>query len=64
MIMDYRVEAIYEGGVFKPLAEVALPDHLHVTLRIERDKDAVGEAPEAVARQKNAMESLDAELER
>ena len=30
-----RIEAIFENGVFKPLGEVALPDHVRVVLRIE-----------------------------
>lgn len=58
-----RVPAIYEDGVFKPLGEVMLPEHLHVVLRIENgDATTVAEA-EIVARQKRAMERLDAELE-
>ena len=36
--MDQRIEAIYENGVFKPLGEVSLPDHLHVVLRIENEQ--------------------------
>jgi predicted DNA-binding antitoxin AbrB/MazE fold protein len=59
-----RVEAIYENGVFKPLGDVALPDRLRVVLRIENgDATAVDAEAQVVARQKRAMESLDAELE-
>ena len=62
--MDQRIEAIFENGVFKPLSEVALPDHLHVVLRIENgDVAAVEEEVEIVARQKRAAAALDAELE-
>jgi predicted DNA-binding antitoxin AbrB/MazE fold protein len=62
--MDHRIEAIFENGVFKPLGQVALPDHLLVVLRIENDDASAAHAvAEAVTRQKRAMESLDAELE-
>jgi predicted DNA-binding antitoxin AbrB/MazE fold protein len=60
--MDHRIEAIFENGVFKPLGQVALPDHLRVVLRIENGAASATDA-ETVARQKRAMASLDAELE-
>ncbi len=37
--MDDRIEAIFENGVFKPLGEVALPDHVRVVLRIEDGRE-------------------------
>jgi predicted DNA-binding antitoxin AbrB/MazE fold protein len=33
--MEGRIEAIFENGVFKPLGEVALPEHVRVVLKIE-----------------------------
>jgi predicted DNA-binding antitoxin AbrB/MazE fold protein len=59
-----HIEAVYENGVFRPLSQVALPNHQHVVLRIENGdsaSDDVGD--QIVARQKRAMEVLDAELE-
>jgi len=32
--MEYTLEAIYEGGVFKPLKSFKLPDHQKVTITI------------------------------
>ncbi|HEV3418494.1 MAG TPA: antitoxin family protein [Pirellulales bacterium] len=62
--MDHRIEAIFENGVFKPLGQVTLPDHLRVVLRIENGAASADDADaEAVARQRRAMASLDADLE-
>lgn len=59
-----QIQAIFENGVFQPLGEVALPDHLCVVLRIENgDASTFNDETEAVARQKRAMAELDAELE-
>ena len=33
--MDSRIEAIFENGVFRPLEDVALPEHVRVVLKIE-----------------------------
>jgi predicted DNA-binding antitoxin AbrB/MazE fold protein len=59
--MNDRIEAIYENGVFRPLGEVSLPDHLRVVLRIE-DQDIPEADAEVVARQKRAAALLDAKL--
>lgn len=58
--MDNRIEAIYENGVFKPLGEVELPDHLRVVLTIEPDAHEADE--EVLARQRRALAALDAEM--
>ena len=58
--MDNRIEAIYENGVFKPLGEVRLPDHLRVVLRIEPESHGADEG--VLARQRHALAALDAEM--
>jgi predicted DNA-binding antitoxin AbrB/MazE fold protein len=61
--MDQRIDAIFENGVFKPLGEVSLPDHLLVVLRIENGGVQAADLDvDAVARQKQAMTTLDTEL--
>jgi predicted DNA-binding antitoxin AbrB/MazE fold protein len=63
--MELPIQAIFENGVFRPLGEVALPDHLRVVLRIENGEAATfNDETEAAARRKRAMAELDAELER
>ena len=37
--MTYKVEAIYEGGVFRPLVPVKLPDRQRVNLTIDADEE-------------------------
>ena len=61
--MNDRIEAIYENGVFRPLGEVSLPDHLRVVLSIEKPGIRVADDAEVVARQKRAAALLDARLE-
>jgi len=34
--MEYTLEAIYEGGVFKPIKSLKLPEHQKVTLTIHQ----------------------------
>ena len=33
--MQKRFEAVYEDGVLRPLEDLQLPDHLHVTVTID-----------------------------
>ncbi len=62
--MDQRIEAIYDNGVFRPIGELVLPDHLRVVLRIVGDGTDRAEGDSStVACQKRAMAALDAELE-
>jgi predicted DNA-binding antitoxin AbrB/MazE fold protein len=37
--MTMMVEAIYENGVLKPVAPIALPEHTRVQLAIETDSE-------------------------
>ena len=34
--MEYTLEAIYEGGVFKPMKSLKLPEHQRVTITIHQ----------------------------
>ena len=34
--MEYTLEAIYEGGVFKPMKSLKLPEYLRVTITIHQ----------------------------
>jgi predicted DNA-binding antitoxin AbrB/MazE fold protein len=64
--MSERIEAIYENGVFRPIGDVALPDHLQVVLIVEPKKlepRSAEEIAEIVARQKAAAARLDAILD-
>jgi predicted DNA-binding antitoxin AbrB/MazE fold protein len=64
--MSERIEAIYENGVFRPIGDVALPEHLQVVLTVERKKSEPSSAQEiadVVARQKAAAARLDALLD-
>ncbi len=63
--MELQIQAIFENGVFKPLDRVALPEHQRVTLKVENGAAAGANSEmEVVARQKSAMEELDAEMDR
>ena len=44
--MSQQVQAVYEGGVFRPLAPLALPEHAQVTLDV---LPAAGPAPVALS---------------
>ena len=37
--MSASIEAVYEGGVFRPLTPVALPEHQRVTVSVPADPD-------------------------
>ena len=34
--MEYSLEVIYEGGVFKPITSLKLPEHQRVTITIHQ----------------------------
>jgi predicted DNA-binding antitoxin AbrB/MazE fold protein len=38
--MTETISAIYEGGIFKPLQKVDIPDHKHVHLILIPDEEA------------------------
>jgi len=40
------IDAIFEGGIFRPLDQVSLPEHTRVRLTAELDEEVDG-APEA-----------------
>lgn len=63
--MELQIQAIFENGVFKPLTEVAPPEHQRVVLKVENGEASEGtHENETVAQQKRAMEELDAEVDR
>jgi predicted DNA-binding antitoxin AbrB/MazE fold protein len=57
--MPQPVEAIYEGGVFRPLAPLTLPEHTRVTLSIS-SAAPVGMSDEEFERELNEISSHDA----
>ena len=36
--MEYTLEAIYEGGVFKPMKSLKIPDHQRVTITVHHPR--------------------------
>lgn len=59
--MTFQVDAIYDNGVLKPLAPLALADQAQVKLTIETSQPSISLEDE-IARQKAAMEELDREI--
>lgn len=53
--MTYHIDAIYEGGVLKPLVPLILPEQSRVKITVE-PAEANGAAPEVLARQQAALE--------
>jgi predicted DNA-binding antitoxin AbrB/MazE fold protein len=47
--MARTIEAVYENGVFKPLAAVALPDGFRVHIYLPVEPNAAPKTPEEVA---------------
>jgi len=60
--MSYEVDAIYDNGILKPLAPLALPDQARVTLTISAP--ASPDASEKIAGQKAALQQLWEEVDR
>ena len=60
--MSYQVDAIYDNGILKPLAPLALPDQARVTLTISAP--STPEASEKIAGQKAALQRLWEEVDK
>jgi predicted DNA-binding antitoxin AbrB/MazE fold protein len=58
-----NIEAIFENGVFRPLAPVALPEHKRVSMSVELCPDAVSAPSDAIERQRAALARLQAEMD-
>ena len=65
--MIHNIDAIYDQGVFRPVAPLALPEGARVHLRIEEDnrteesqaKQAEGELPTLLERMKDFVGVID-----
>jgi predicted DNA-binding antitoxin AbrB/MazE fold protein len=53
--MTYHIDAIFEGGVLKPLEPLILPDHSRVKVTVE-SAEANGAALDVLARQQAALD--------
>jgi predicted DNA-binding antitoxin AbrB/MazE fold protein len=63
--MDQSIPAVFSGGVFRPLAPVDLVEGTHVTVEVAGEVMPRQElSPEALARQRTAIEEMLAEIER
>jgi predicted DNA-binding antitoxin AbrB/MazE fold protein len=60
--MSQYIDAIYDNGVFKPLAPLSLPDQARVKLTV--DTPSTIEAEEKIAVQKAALQKRWHELDR
>jgi predicted DNA-binding antitoxin AbrB/MazE fold protein len=60
--MSYQVDAIYDGGVLKPLTPLSLADQAHVKLTIEAGEVSVS-AQDELASQQAALEELSRAIE-
>ena len=66
--MNHDVDAIYDNGVFRPLAPVVIPDGARVHLRVNESSDA-DETPTStidsatLQRQREALAKLRAEMD-
>lgn len=60
--MTYQIEAIYDGGVLKPLEPIALTDQTRVKLIIEPESTA--EPADRLAAQKAALKRLWDDIDR
>lgn len=61
-----NIEAIFENGVFRPLAPVALPEHKRVSMSIAISPDAenLSNAPsDVIEAQRAALARLQAEMD-
>jgi predicted DNA-binding antitoxin AbrB/MazE fold protein len=60
--MTYHIDAIYEGGVLKPIEPLILPEQSRVKVTVEAapTPDA---APEVLAKQQAALQQLWVELD-
>ena len=73
--MTQQIDAIYDGGVFKPLVPVSIPDKAHVKLTVDAEpaerlegKPAPQVPPtpnaDVLARQKAALEQLRRDIDK
>ena len=56
--MTQKVEAIYSGGVLKPIRDLCLQDQQRVRLTVETIDEHVGDREAAVARLKAGIASM------
>jgi predicted DNA-binding antitoxin AbrB/MazE fold protein len=69
--MSQQIDAIYDNGMLRPLAPLALPDQTRVKLTVETEQptaphvqtDAQKAEAEVLAKQKAALEELRREIE-
>jgi len=61
--MLQHIHAIYEDGVLKPLEPLHLPEHQRVRVSVSPEVHTPAEIADVVARQRRAMEELDAEMD-
>jgi predicted DNA-binding antitoxin AbrB/MazE fold protein len=60
--MFQHILAIFEDGVLKPLTPLTLEEHQRVCVSISLEAEDLSDHAELVARQRRAMEALDAEM--
>lgn len=60
--MTQQIDAIYDGGVFKPLVPISIPDKAHVKLTVEAPTDA--EPSDKLAAQQAALRALWQEIDK
>ena len=60
--MSQQIDAIFDGGVFKPLAPMSLPDRTRVKLTV--DAASIPESEDKIASQKAALVQLWDELDK
>jgi predicted DNA-binding antitoxin AbrB/MazE fold protein len=61
--MTYHIDAIYDNGVLKPLEPLILPDQSRVKVTVEAT-EAPAAAPDVLAKQQAALQSMWSELDR
>jgi predicted DNA-binding antitoxin AbrB/MazE fold protein len=72
--MSQQIDAIYDNGVFRPLAPLTLPDKAHVKLTVDagpahrmEDKEGVHLSPtpdpDLLARQQAALDAIRREID-
>lgn len=56
--MTFQVDAIYDGGVLKPLEPLALPDQSRVQVTVSSEQAADETSPSELAAQQAALDKL------
>jgi predicted DNA-binding antitoxin AbrB/MazE fold protein len=60
--MSQQIDAIYDNGMLRPLAPLALPDQTRVKLTVEAEQPTEDE--ERLAKQKAALEAMFREIDK